>query len=125
MKAVEKGDVYYEVSLILESARTEKCTLEVEEWIVTKVVPLGVHFTQKIPGITWIKKSSTNGDYGFATNVDRIWKKFVPSDKTFADYDLYKTKAAAARSSLPLLKKKSNELNRILARIEKMVKEKK
>ena len=117
--------MFYSVSVNIESSRTETSTLEVEEWIVTKIVPLGVYLKQKIERVTWGKLSTKNGDYGFLPNTDPIWRKFVGVDEEFKDKELFKTKTAAMRSSLPWLKKKANELNRLVARVEKLSKNQK
>lgn len=121
-KLIKIGDKFYSICLIIESSRTDKSILEVEEWIVTKVNSSGIYLKEKLDVVTWGKLSSKTGDYGFLPNTPSYCKKFIPLGETFESKDLYKTKIAASKASLPLVKQKVTELNRIVKRLEKLCK---
>ncbi|MDM1074221.1 hypothetical protein HX001_17180 [Empedobacter brevis] len=121
-KQIKVGDKFYATCLMIESARSDKSYLEIEEWIVTKVLPTGFHLKEKVDKVTWGKVSSKNGDFGFLPNTPSFYKKYIAKDESFESNGLYKTKKAASKSSLSLVKQKITELNRIMKRLEKLSK---
>lgn len=44
-------------------------------WNEQPLNPLTVYFVQKINGITWVKKSRKNFDYGWDVNIDEFYRE--------------------------------------------------
>ncbi len=85
----------YKVGMSLYNIYVEddgKCVLIIH--IVRTIRGGFVHAIQKINGITWIKKSKKNGDYGWDNSIDYVWRNKAKF------YDLHTTKLAAYRYTL-------------------------
>jgi predicted transglutaminase-like cysteine proteinase len=119
---MKKGDVFYKAWLNLESCLSERCSLEVEEWHVTKTDKNGTYLTQKVIGITYGKKSTTNGDFGFLSPIHSIYKDFIKPSENIIDKKYFKTKVSAFRSVKPVLDRKQKEIQKILNRVNKSIK---
>lgn len=133
MKKINKGDIYYSVSLYIDGSQREKSSVEIEEWHVTTSNGAGVYLTQKVDKVTWGKLSTKNGDYGFLPNINaKYYKDFIQKPNNDHDCVLisekllsrgyFKTKAAAFRSIKPLVDKKVRELKRLQNKVNKSIK---
>ena len=87
---IKVGDVFWKVSWSEEGH-------ELEEWRVRTIrraprrssfwnrdeqpLPLTVYFVLKINGITWVKKSKKNFDYGWDVNIDDLYRKSQTLDE--------------------------------------------
>lgn len=125
---IKKGDIFYSSWLNIESARTEKSYIEIEEWHVTKIDKEFLHLKQKNL-LTWGKLSSTHFDYGFLPNTPKhytdkikIGENFNLESKVPTGY--HKTKISAHKSIKPHLEFKIKELTRLLNRVNKSINKK-
>lgn len=118
---IKKGDVFYAAWLSLETMQSEKCSIQIEEWIVTSSNKNGVYLTQKIERVTWGKKSTRNGDYRFLDNIDPLFKKHIKNPNDLKSEGLFKTKISAFRSIKPILDRKFKELQRLVNRVNKEI----
>lgn len=127
---IKKGDIYYKAYLGLESSISENCSLDIEEWHVTKINAVGIYLTEKIDGVTWGKLSTKHGDFGFLPNINGAYfKKMITNDvnkiivgERLVSQGFFKTKIAAFRSIKPIVEKKSKELIRLLNKVNKAIK---
>ncbi len=102
------GDVFWKVFWSEEGH-------ELEEWRVRTirraprkfhwepVRPLTVYFVHKINGITWVKKSRKNFDYGWDSNIDDLYRVSLTLDectKNGPPYELRTTKLQAYYSAI-------------------------
>lgn len=110
---IKKGQMYY--TCYLDLSAYDKCTMEIEEWIITSIDKEFVYLTQKIDRITWGKISSKHGDFGFLPNVHKVYKDKILIDKFYDKYS--KTKKAACLSKKPTVDKAIKALNSILRRL--------
>ena len=65
----------YKVGMSLYNIYVEddsKCVLSTH--IVRTIRGGFVHAIEKINGITWVKKSKKNGDYGWDNSIDYVWR---------------------------------------------------
>lgn len=118
---VNKGDIFYKAWLNIESCQTEKSTIEIEEWVVTNFNKNGIYLTQKINRITWGKKSTKNGDFGFLENIDSIFKEHISPGEIPLSKLFFKTKVGAFRSSKPIIEKKYKEIKKLLVKVNKEI----
>lgn len=93
-------------------------SIELEEWHVTKVDKRGVFLTEKIERITWGKRSRTNGDYGWLSSIDKLYRDKLQPGEDHKKRNYHKSKSSAHRSVLPELKRKANKLNSMVRRLE-------
>lgn len=110
--AFKVGDVFWKVFWSEEGH-------ELEEWRVSTIRrsprrflwnldeqplnPITVYFIHKINGITWVKKSRKNFDYGWDSNIDDLYRVSLTLDectKNGPPYGLRTTKLQAYYSAI-------------------------
>jgi hypothetical protein len=121
MSVVKKGDVFYKSWLNLESCQTQKCSIEIEIWVVTRVNIHGINLTQKIDKITWGKKSTKNGDFGFFENIESYYRDHIKNSNELQLEGYFKTKSGALKFIKPKLDKKFKELLTLVNKVNKEI----
>ncbi len=116
---ITKGDIFYHAWVNLEP--NDKSTIEFEEWHVTSVNKNGVYLTQKT-SLTWGKRSSKNGDYGWLRNIPDYYRK-VLKNQDYKSSGLHKSKSAAYRSVMPEMKKYKRDVLRLHSLVERKIKQ--
>ncbi len=102
------GDVFYTVYIDHEEGGHQ-----LEEWHVRTVRTGQAHLVEKTKW-TWVKLSTTNGDYGWAPKIDDWNRKTVPINGPLpADFST--TKRGAYRLALPAAEAAAKRINRLVA----------
>ena len=85
---IEVGDVLWEVFWSEEGHGLEEWRVRTIRraprkflWNGQPLNPLTVYFIQKINGITWVKKSRKNFDYGWDVNIDEFYRESQTLDE--------------------------------------------
>lgn len=102
---VKTGDIYYVVRIDDDGA------VSLEEYVVSSVQTGHAHLIHKTPW-TWVKRSTTAGDYGWAKNIDPCWRaKFRLEYGPPSDWA--RTKAAAYGKALPAIEQAIKRLTKL------------
>ncbi len=84
---IEVGDVLWEVLWSEEGHELEEWRVRTIRRAPRKIIdweperPLTVYFVQKINGITWVKRSKKNFDYGWDVNIDPLYRESQTLDE--------------------------------------------
>lgn len=73
----KKGQTLYEVSV---DEDTGSCSMN--KHIVTTIRGTRVYVVRYIPGITWVKKSTKHGDFGWADNLGCFRTKLTQGERS-------------------------------------------
>jgi len=112
----------FKVGMVVWSCWVYEGKVEMEEWILRTIrrpkrerwhssqcpPEKRAYFVQKVPGLTWVKKSKKHFDYGWAKNILSYYRREVRLGKGELPYGLYTTKLQAARAELKDTKAKLN-----------------
>lgn len=93
---IAAGDEFYHAWVSIHEGG-----VSLDLWVITSVRAGKAHATRKTKW-TWVKVSTTNGDYGWASNIDRFDREAFDLAKG-PPSDWAKTKAAAYTKALPAL----------------------
>lgn len=104
------GDEYFQAH-----ADAEEGTVHVWHWIITGIRSGTVYAIQKTD-YTWVKRSPTNGDYGWAKNISD-WNKRRFREADGAPKDWARSKAAAYGSALAPVEAAIKKLTKLRAQL--------
>lgn len=104
------GDEYFQAH-----ADAEEGTVDVWHWIITSIREGTVHATQKTD-YTWVKRSKTNGDYGWAKNISP-WNKHRFRLADGAPKEWARSKAAAYGNALGPIEAALKKLTKLRAQL--------
>ena len=122
---MKKGSIYYKAWVNVKTySGDDRTAVIVEEWHVTHVTSKVIYLVQKVDKVTWVKKSRKHFDYGFedSAKIPSYYKMKVFPGQTSKQHELYTTKKAAIRSTLPKIKAIQKRVAKLLADTEKQVK---
>lgn len=84
---IKPGDVFWQVLWSEEGHGLEEWRVRTIRRAPRKIIdweperPLTVYFVQKVNGITWVKRSSKNFDYGWDQNIESFYRESVTLDE--------------------------------------------
>ena len=94
VKFVGRGLNIYLYRVDVEDSGT--CVLGI--YIVRTIRGGYAYAVEKVQGVTWIKKSKKNGDYGWDDSINKMWRSKIKEGEKF--HNLHTTKLAAYRYTL-------------------------
>lgn len=105
--SVTAGDEFFEATV-----DTDEGKVTVELWVITTVRDGRAHALRKVDGWTWVKRSTKNGDFGWAAKISD-YNRAAFSVAKGPPADWARTKAAAYTKALPEVEAAIKKLTKI------------